>query len=122
MTAPFLQSWFGIIDSDTPDRILELLADDFSFAIVYSKGDDGAADFAGGRAEMEGYLAQREKGALVHSEVSSATVGHDELYLGQVRRGNDFEASFVAAARLTDGGHIRRLLISRSPAIDFDNR
>jgi hypothetical protein len=122
MPAPFLSSWFAILDSDTPDRILDLLADDFRFAIVFSEGEGDAQDFCGGRPEMEGYLAQRERGALAHSEIASSTVESDELYLGQVRRAGGFEASFVAAARLTEDGHIRRLLISRSPSVDFGNR
>ena len=73
--APFLTAWFEILDSDTPSRILDLIDEDFSFSILFSTGA-GATDFAGGRAAMEGYLAQREKGTLTHHRLAAGSIGH----------------------------------------------
>lgn len=117
--ASFLTTWFAILDSEDADRILDLISDDFSFSILFSTGGDGATDFHGGRAEMEGYLAQREVGVRTHHLLSASTVGQDELFLGEVRRHGELEATFVASARLTDAGRVRRLLIGRSPSVLF---
>jgi len=117
--APFLTTWFGILDSDDADRILDLISDDFSFSILFSTGGDAGTDFHGGRAEMEGYLAQRAVGVRTHHQLTASTVGRDELYLGEVRRSGVPEATFVASARLDDEGRVRRLLIGRSPAVLF---
>lgn len=119
MSAPLLTRWFATIDSDEPERILDLVGPAFAFSIVFSTGEGGATDFAGGREAMEGYLAQREKGVLTHHVLSAATVGSDELVLGQTRRGAEFESTFVAAARLDAQGRVASLMIGRSPAVDI---
>lgn len=117
--APFLTTWFGILDSADAERILDLISDDFSFSILFSTGGDAGTDFHGGRAEMEGYLAQREVGVRTHHLLTGSVVGRDELYLGEVRRSGEPEATFVASARLDDRGRVRRLLIGRSPSVLF---
>jgi hypothetical protein len=63
---PFLQSWFAIMDSDRPERVLDLITDDFEMSIQFSKGEGQAAEFLGDRAGLEAYLEQREKSVLVH--------------------------------------------------------
>jgi hypothetical protein len=117
--APFLTEWFAILDSADADRILDLISDDFSFSILFSTGGDGATDFHGGRAEMEGYLAQREVGVRTHHLLTASAVDPDELFLGEVRRSGVPEATFVATARLDDTGRVRRLFIGRSPTVLF---
>jgi hypothetical protein len=110
------------MDSETPEAILDMIAPDFRFSIVFSVGDGKAIDFAGDREAMEGYLAQREKGVLTHHVLSASTVGGDELVLGQARRAGAFESTFVAAARLDAAGRVRSLMIGRSPALDVEGR
>ena len=117
--APFLSRWFEILDGDSPSDILDLIGEDFRFSIVFSTGE-GAADFSGGREAMVGYLAQRERGTRTHHRVAAAVRGRDELFLGEVRRGGEFEASFTAVGRVGDGGRLARLLIARSPGVRFD--
>ncbi|MFF2426728.1 hypothetical protein [Streptomyces mirabilis] len=118
-TASFLTTWFAILDSADADRILDMISEDFSFSILFSTGGDGATDFHGGRPELEGYLDQREVGVRTHHVLAASTVGGDELFLGEVRRLGELEASFVASARLDGSGRVRRLLIGRSPAVLF---
>jgi hypothetical protein len=118
-TAPFLTAWFELLDGDEPDRILDLISDDFSLSILFSTGDGNAVDFAGGRDALVGYLAQREKGTRTHHLLAATTLGEDELFLGEVRRGGVPEASFVAAGRVNDEGRLQRLLIGRSSQIRF---
>ena len=113
-----LTRWFAVMDSAEPERILDMIAPDFHFSIVFGTGGGEARDFAGGREAMEGYLDQREKSVLTHHVLSSATVGADELVLGQARRAGDFESTFVAAARLDRDGKVASLMIGRSPLLD----
>ncbi|MEU5262908.1 nuclear transport factor 2 family protein [Amycolatopsis sp. NPDC021455] len=117
--APFLTKWFEIMDSDTPSRILDLIDDDFTFSILFST-DGRATDFAGGREAMEGYLAQREKGTLTHHPLEVSSAGRAEFYLGEVRRGGEVVANYVAAGQVGASGRLERLIIGRSPAVRFE--
>jgi hypothetical protein len=117
---PFLQSWFEIMDSDRPERVLDLITDDFEMSIQFSKGDGQAAEFLGDRAGLEAYLEQREKSVLVHHLTEGARVGDVELVLGRTTRDGQFEASFNASALLdAETDKCRRLLIGRTPEIEF---
>jgi hypothetical protein len=116
--APFLRRWFASLDGDSPDDILDMIAPDFRFSIVFGTGGGEARDFAGGRAAMEGYLAQREKSVLTHHVLSASTIASDELVFGQARRAGAFESTFVAAARLDADGRVTDLMIGRSPELD----
>jgi hypothetical protein len=113
-----LREWFSIMDSDQPERILELISADFRMSVVFSTGAEGT-DFSGDREALVAYLAQRLRDVRRHRVLSSARTGPDELVLGEVQRDGVFEASFVAAARLTEDGLVRRLLIGRSPGTRF---
>ena len=115
---PFLENWFAIMDSDEPERVLDLITDDFVMSVLFSKGDGQSAEFVGDRAGLEAYLDQREKSVLVHHFTGTATVGDVELVLGRTTRAGAFEASFNASALVQDG-RCRRLLISRTPEVDF---
>ena len=117
---PFLQAWFAIMDSDEPERVLDLITDDFEMSIQFSKGEGQSAEFLGDRAGLEAYLEQREKSVLVHDITEGARVGDVELVLGRTTRDGVFEASFNASALLDpDTDKCRRLLIGRTPEIEF---
>lgn len=117
MTA--LANWFEAMDSDAPEQVLEMLAEDFQISIVFATGDARASDFSGGREALEGYLAQREKGTRVHRLLTTSTAGDTEFALGEVIRLGEWEASFVASARLDGAGRVRRMIIGRSPGVAF---
>ena len=121
MTAtPFLERWFEIMDSDAPERVLDLITDDFVMSVQFSKGQGQAAEFVGDRAGLEVYLDQREKSVLVHHVTEGARVGDVELVLGRTTRDGDFEASFNASAMIDDAtAKCRRLLIGRTPEVEF---
>lgn len=122
-TAPLLARWFDLMDGDTPEGVLDLVADDFQISIVFSTGDDATArDFSGGRAALEGYLTQREKGTRVHRLLSVGTApgpgaGEVEFALGEVIRLGEWEATFLASAQLDAGGRVRRMMMGRSPGL-----
>lgn len=122
MTAtPHLQHWFATMDSDDPDDVLNQITDDFVLSILFSKGEGQSAEFRGDRAGLEVYLAQREKNALIHEIASGAVDGDVEMCLGKTTRDGDFEAQFNATARIDRAsGKVSRLLICRTPEINFD--
>ena len=116
---PLLHAWFEIMDSTTPERVLDMVTDDFRLSILFSTGDK-AAEFEGDRAGLEVYLAQREVSVLTHHLLQGAVVDGTELVLGETRRDGAFEASFNASAQLSeDSEQVRRLLICRSPWVRF---
>ncbi len=118
--APFLERWFEIMDSDQPERVLGLITDDFVMAIQFSRGEGESAEFVGDRAGLEAYLEQREKSVLVHEVTRGARVDDVELVLGRTTRDGSFEASFNASALIDPAtGRCRRLLIGRTPQVEF---
>jgi len=120
VAAPFLTAWFEIMDSDEPERVLDLITDDFEMSIQFSKGQGESAEFLGDRAGLEAYLEQREKSVLVHHLTHAARVDDVELVLGRTTRDGAFEAPFNASAMLDGGsGRCRRLLIGRTPKLQF---
>lgn len=116
---PFLEGWFEIMDSDRPERVLDLITDDFVMSIQFSKGGGESAEFVGDRAGLEAYLEQREKSVLVHHVTQAARVDDVELVLGRTTRDGDFEASFNASALIDGNDKCRRLLIGRTPQLEF---
>jgi ketosteroid isomerase-like protein len=117
--APFLTAWFQIMDSDQPSKILDLISEDFTFSILFSTGGEQATDFSGGRAVLEDYLRQREKGTRTHHRIMASSSGREELFLGEVRRAGGPEATFVAAGQINENGLLERFLVGRSPAVLF---
>ncbi len=58
MTAtPFLARWFALMVSDAPGRVLELISDDFTMSVQFSKGAGAAAEFTGDHAGLVDVLA-----------------------------------------------------------------
>jgi len=121
--SPFLERWFAIMDSDEPERVLELITEDFVMSIQFSRGDGQSAEFVGDRVGLEAYLDQREKSVLVHHVTRGARVGDIELVLGRTTRDGAFKASFNASALIDSAtDRCRRLLIGRTPAVEFPER
>lgn len=118
MSTPTLARWFSVMDSDTPERVLDMVTDDFVMSVQFSQGGGRSVEFVGDHAGLVAYLDQREKSVLVHEITVGSTVGDTELVVGQTTRAGAFEASFNATAQLR-GGRVRRLLICRTPDLQF---
>lgn len=116
---PFLDRWFAYMDSDDPDRVLDLITDDFQMSILFASAPGQATEFVGDRAGLVDYLAQREKSVFVHVVEAGSVVDGVEQVLGRTTRDGAFAASFNATAQVVQG-HLRRLLIARTPAFSFD--
>ncbi|ROZ99066.1 hypothetical protein [Gordonia sp. OPL2] len=118
-TTPVLAQWFEYMDSDDPDRVLGMIADDFVMSVQFSKGAGQSAEFVGDRKGLIGYLAQREKSTLIHHIDLGVTESGHEMVLGRTTRGGAFEASFTSTAQIDGAGKVRRLLIARTPEVSF---
>lgn len=116
---PVMAQWFSYMDSDDPDRVLNMITDDFVMSVQFSKGGGASAEFVGDREGLVGYLAQREKSTLIHHIDVGTFVEGKEMVLGRTTRDGAFEASFSTIADLTADGKVRRLLIARTPEVDF---
>lgn len=117
---PLLDAWFAAMDSDQPDDVLDMITDDFEMSVLFSKGAGESAEFFGDREGLVGYLAQREKSTLVHHLLMSASADGAELGVGKTTRDGEFEASFNVSALVDpETSKCRRLLICRTPAIQF---
>jgi hypothetical protein len=103
---PFLHAWFEIMDSDTPERVLDLITDDFEMSIQFSKGEGQSAEFLGDRAGLVAYLEQREKSVLVHHITEGARVGDVEFLYGKVTDGGVTTGRVLSGVRLGDDGLI----------------
>jgi hypothetical protein len=121
MTAtPILQTWFGYMDSDRPERVLDMITSDFEMSIQFSTGAGQASEFLGDRDGLVAYLEQREVSVLVHHLTHGARVDGVEIALGNTTRDDKFEAAFNVSAELEPGtDKVRRLLIARTPEIEF---
>jgi hypothetical protein len=118
-TTPFMVTWFEIMDSTAPERVLDLITDDFQISILFATAD-GAAEFKGDRAGLETYLAQREVSVLTHHVLVGQTIDDTEVLMGETRRDGDFEASFNTTVTLDPAsGRARRMLICRTPQVRF---
>ena len=115
-----LERMFELVDGPEPERCRELLAEDLRFSIVFSDGPGRAQDFAGGRAEFDAYLEQRDSPPWTHHVLSSSSHGAVELALGETRVGGAPLATFVAAARVDGSGLVDRYVVGRSAAVHFD--
>lgn len=116
---PALLRWFAAMDSSRPEDVLDMITDGFRMSVQFSRGGGSSAEFVGDRAGLVGYLAQREVSTLVHEVLAGATVDDVELVLGRTTRAGQFEASFNASAQLGTDGRLHRLLICRSPEVEF---
>src|SRR5215203_692218 len=117
---PFLEAWFEFMDSDRPERVLDLITPDFEMSIQFSTGAGQASEFLGDRDGLVAYLEQREVSVLVHHLTHGARVDGVEIALGNTTRDDKFEAAFNVSAELEPGtDKVRRLLIARTPEIEF---
>jgi hypothetical protein len=117
---PFLDAWFEFMDSDQPERVLDLITPDFEMSIQFSTGSGNSSEFLGDRAGLEAYLEQREVSVLVHHLTHGAKVGDVEIALGRATRDGKFESTFNVSAELEPvANKVRRLLIARTPEIEF---
>lgn len=107
----FLPGYFEQVDAG--GDILPLLADDFTFALLWATSD-GAHEFAGGLEAFRGYLDQREPAGQLHHVSHGVRAGNVELATGWTTRFGQPLGTFVFAVELTEDGRMRRLFAART--------
>ena len=115
-----LRRFYELLDGSDAASSLDMLSPDLRFSILFSQGPGAAQDFAGGRAEFDGYMAQRGAPAWTHHVLSESSDGRVEMAFGETRQDGVPLATFVAAVRLDDAHRIDRYIVGRSPAVLFD--
>ena len=97
---------------------LELIAEEFAFAIHVPGGDL----FAGGTDELRGYMAQRGPGAIgrVHNILHATMDDSLEVVYGEVVEHEETRTgSFIAAAESNSDGLITRYVVAFTPGLLF---
>jgi len=115
-----LRRFYDLVDGPDAMRYPELLSEDLRFSILFSTGPDAVTDFAGGRAEFDGYMEQRGTPRWTHRVLTESTDGAIETVYGQTWQDGRPLATFVAAARLDAAGRIDRYIVGRSTQVVFD--
>ena len=117
-----LRRFYELLDGPEAERSLDMLAPDLRFSILFSNGPGEAQDFAGGRSEFDGYMAQRGAPEWTHHVVADSRQGDVEVALGETRLDGAPLATFVAAIRLDAEGRVDRYIVGRSPAVLFESK
>src|SRR6476660_827713 len=101
------------------ERMYALLDGHLRFSIVFSHGPGDAREFSGGRAEFDGYMAQRGAPTWTHHVLAQCSDGNLEIAFGETRQHGAPLATFVAAARRDAKGRIGPDFVGRSPGVLF---
>jgi hypothetical protein len=116
VSAPtFLPVYFERLDAGAIEEVVAMLAPDFTFAILWA-ADGDAHEFAGGFAEFDGYLAQRDPDGQIHHIGPGTREGRTEVVSGWTTRYGDPLGTFVFAVELNEDERCRRLFAARTPA------
>lgn len=115
-----LKRFFELLDGPAAEQSLDMLSEDLRFSILFSNGPGEARDFAGGREEFDGYMAQRGAPAWTHHVLAELVDGDLEVVFGETRQDGSPLATFVAAIELDADGRISRYIVGRSPAVLFE--
>ncbi len=107
-----LREYFALVDGPTPERALELVADDLRFA--FSRPDGG---IEGGRQQLADYLSLRRP--LGHRLDHQAFEGAVEFVAGQSTDGDTDLGAFLAAVHINGDGRIDEYLAAFHPGRRF---
>jgi hypothetical protein len=118
VTASFITDFLHKLDVE-PDKVVELLAPDFTFCVLYSI-DGEAHEFAGGLAEYRGYLDQRQPDGQAHHVELSTRTGQTEVVLGHTTRYGERLGTFTMAAQVDSEERAVRLYASRTTTLPFE--
>jgi hypothetical protein len=118
VTASFITDFLRRLDVE-PDKVVELLAQEFTFCVLYSI-DGEAHEFAGGLAEYRGYLDQRQPDGQAHHVELSTRTGQTEVVLGHTTRYGERLGTFTMAAQVDSEERAVRLYASRTTSLPFE--
>ena len=112
--ATLLPTFVNTLD-ERPEDVPPLLAPGLEFAVLWSD-ERGVNEFAGGHAEYNGYLAQREPEGQLHHLVVTARAGRAEVGLGYTTKHGDELGTFTQFVQADDQERVRRFFAGRTLA------
>lgn len=119
----YFERYFERLDGPDPHSSLELVSDDVEFSIQWAPGDDRkSTQFVGGREELRAFIDAGDTRGWSHYVVHSGVSGEVEFALGETRWDNSGEriGTFLAVAQLDEQGRMRRYMVARTPALQFE--
>jgi hypothetical protein len=118
----FFERYFAALDGPDPHASLELVADDVEFVIQWSAGSDRkSTQIVGGLAELRAFIDAGEMNGWGHHVLDCARDGQMEFALGETRWDTGERiGTFLAVAQLDADGRMRRYLVARTPALEFE--
>jgi hypothetical protein len=118
VTASFITDFLRKLDFE-PEKVVELLAPEFTFCVLYSI-DGEAHEFAGGLAEYRAYLDQRQPDGQAHHVEMSTRTGQTEVVLGHTTRYGERLGTFTMAAQVDSEEHAVRIYATRTTSLPFE--
>lgn len=112
--ATLLPTFLDTLD-ERPEDVPALLAPGLEFAVLWSD-DRGVNEFAGGHAEYDGYLAQREPEGQLHHLVVTARAGRAEVGLGYTTKYGDELGTFTQFVQADEQERVQRFFAGRTLA------
>jgi ketosteroid isomerase-like protein len=118
----FFERYFAALDGEDPHSSLELVSEDVEFAIQWSPGSDRkSTQILGGRDELRRFIDAGEMTDWAHHVLHSGEDGAVAFALGETRYDSGERiGTFLAVAQLDEAGRMRKYLVARTPAIEFD--
>jgi hypothetical protein len=118
----FFERYFAALDGPDPHSSLELVSDDVEFAIQWATGADRTStQILGGLAELRRFIDAGDMSEWAHHVLHSGEDGGMAFALGETRYDSGERiGTFMAVAQLDGAGRMRKYLVARTPAIDFD--
>jgi hypothetical protein len=117
-----VRTFFAQMDSCAPERVVDWMAPDFEFMVLFSTGaGDPITEFGGALGEWDGYLAARPAGNRPWHELMLLTSeGDTAMTLGRTRTDGGIAAIFTAVFTFDGDGRIRRYFAGRTPTMSLD--
>jgi hypothetical protein len=119
----YFKRYFERLDGPDPHSSLELVSDDVEFSIQWASGRDRkSTQFLGGREELRAFIDAGDTRGWSHYVVHSGVSGEVEFALGETRWDDSGEriGTFLAVAELDEQGRMRRYMVARTPALEFE--
>jgi hypothetical protein len=108
-----LRGYFNDLDGPMPELVLERLAPDFRFTILFADDDGAAEEFSGGTLELKGYLDKRGPAEWWHDLMVVDESGDLAVATGQTRRGDEVIAKFMTTMQVDPHGRVVRYFAAR---------
>ena len=119
----YFNRYFERLDGPDPHSSLELVSDDVEFSIQWASGHDRkSTQFVGGLEELRAFIDAGDTRGWSHHVVHSGVSGEVEFALGETRWDDSGEriGTFLAVAELDEQGCMRRYMVARTPALQFE--